>query len=81
MVLCIYNLCQLQRISFYTHYIDIHYSLICKVQLQSSPLPWEMILLLQEIDMVRVTILSRDKLSMGNIHGYVKKKKETPHYI
>lgn len=40
-----------------------------------------MILLLQEIDMVRVTILSRDKLSMENIHGYVKKKKETPHYI
>ena len=40
-----------------------------------------MILLLQEIDMVRVTILSRDKLRMGNIHGYVKKKKETPHYI
>ena len=40
-----------------------------------------MILLLQEIDMVRVTILSRDKLSMGNIQGYVKKKKETPHYI
>lgn len=40
-----------------------------------------MILLLQEIDMVRVTILSRDKLSMENIHGYVKKKKETLHYI
>ena len=40
-----------------------------------------MILLLREIGLVHVIILSRDKLSMGNIHGYVKGKKETPHDI
>ena len=30
---------------------------------------------------MRVTGLSRDKFTMGNIHGYVKKKKETSHDI
>ena len=36
---------------------------------------------MREMGMVRVTILSRDKFSKGNIHGYVKKKKETAHDI
>ena len=31
--------------------------------------------------MVRVTGLSRDKFAMENIHGYVKKRKETAHGI
>ena len=34
-----------------------------------------------EIGVVRVTGLSRDKFTMGNIHGYVEKKKETAHDI
>ena len=37
-------------------------------------LPWE-------IPSVRVTRLSRDTFTMGNIHGYVKKSKETAHDI
>ena len=37
-------------------------------------LPWE-------IGVMRVTGLSRDKFTIGNIHGYVKKKKETAHDI
>ena len=36
--------------------------------------PWE-------IASVRVTGLSRDTFTMGNIHGYVKKSKETAHDI
>ena len=40
-----------------------------------------MILLSWEITSVRVTGLSRDKFTMGNIHGYVKKRKETAHDI
>ena len=40
-----------------------------------------MILLLREIGMVHVTELSWDKFSMGNIHGYVEKRKETAHDI
>ena len=38
-------------------------------------------LLQREIGVVRVTGLSRDKFTLGNIHGYVKKKKETAHDI
>ena len=38
-------------------------------------------LLQREIGVVRVTGLSRDKFTLGNIHGYVKKKKETAHGI
>ena len=38
-------------------------------------------LLQREISVVRVTGLSRDKFTLGNIHGYVKKKKETAHDI
>ena len=30
---------------------------------------------------MRVTGLSRDKFTMGNIHGNIKKKKETAHDI
>ena len=37
-------------------------------------LPWQ-------IGVVRVTALSRDKFTMGNVQGYVKKKKETAHDI
>ena len=37
-------------------------------------LPWE-------IASVRVTGLSRDKFTMGNIHGYVKNSKETAYNI
>ena len=37
-------------------------------------LPWE-------IASVRVTGLSRDTFTMGSIHGYVKKRKETAHAI
>ena len=37
-------------------------------------LPWE-------IASVRVTGPSRDTFTMGNIHGYVKKSKETAHDI
>ena len=37
-------------------------------------LPWE-------IASVRVTGLSRDKFTMGNIHGYVKNSKETAYDI
>ena len=37
-------------------------------------LPWE-------ITSVRVTGLSRDKFTMGNIHGYVKNSKETAYNI
>ena len=37
-------------------------------------LPWE-------ITSVRVTGLSRDKLTVGNIHGYVKNSKETAYNI
>ena len=33
------------------------------------------------IGVVRVTGLSHDKFTMENIHGYVKKKKETAHDI
>ena len=40
-----------------------------------------MTLLQREIGMVRVTGLSLDKFTLGNIHGYVKKKKETAHDI
>ena len=36
-----------------------------------------MTLLPQEIGMVHVTGLSQDKFTMGIIHGYVKRKKET----
>ena len=39
-----------------------------------TPLP-------REIYVVCVTKLSRDKFTMGNIHSYVKKKKETAHNI
>ena len=39
------------------------------------------LLLQREIGVVRVTGLSRDKFTLGNIHGYVKKKKETAHDI
>ena len=38
-----------------------------------------MTLLSWEIASVRVTGLSRDTFTMGNIHGYVKKSKETAH--
>ena len=38
-------------------------------------------LLQRKIGVVRVTGLSRDKFTLGNIHGYVKKKKETAHDI
>ena len=37
-------------------------------------LPWE-------IASVRVTGLSPDKFTMGNIHGYVKNSKETAYNI
>ena len=37
-------------------------------------LPWE-------IASVRVTGLSRDKFTVGNIHGYVKNSKETAYNI
>ena len=40
-----------------------------------------MTLSLWEIASVRVTGLSRDTFTMGNIHGYVKKSKETAHDI
>ena len=40
-----------------------------------------MILVPGEIGVVRVTELSRDYFTMGNIHGYVKKKKETAYDI
>ena len=35
----------------------------------------------REIGVVRMTGLSRDKFIMGNIHSYLKKKKETAHHI
>ena len=35
----------------------------------------------REIGVVRVTGLTREKFTMGNIHGYVKKKNETAHDI
>ena len=37
--------------------------------------------LLQEIVVVSLISLSRDKVTIGNIHGYVKKQKETTHDI
>ena len=40
-----------------------------------------MTLLPCEIVSVRVTGLSRDKFTMGNIHGYVKNSKETAYDI
>ena len=40
-----------------------------------------MTLLTWEITSVRVTGLSRDKFTMGNIHGYVKNSKETAYDI
>ena len=40
-----------------------------------------MTLLPLEIASVRVTGLSRDKLTVGNIHGYVKNSKETAYNI
>ena len=40
-----------------------------------------MTLLSWEITSVRVTALSRDKFTMGNIHGYVKNSKETAYNI
>ena len=40
-----------------------------------------MTLLTWEITSVRVTGLSRDKFTMGNIHGYVKNSKETAYNI
>ena len=40
-----------------------------------------MTLLSWEITSVRVTGLSRDKFTMGNIHGYVKNSKETAYNI
>jgi len=40
-----------------------------------------MTLLLQEIGVVRVTRLSRDEFTMGNIHSYTKKEKGTAHDI
>ena len=40
-----------------------------------------MTLLAWEIALVRVTGPSRDTFTMGNIHGYVKKSKETAHDI
>ena len=40
-----------------------------------------MTLLSWEITSVRVTGLSRDKFTMGNIHGYVKNSKETAYDI
>ena len=40
-----------------------------------------MALLTWEFGVVRVTGLSRDKFTMGNIHGYARKKKETAHDI
>ena len=40
-----------------------------------------MTLLPREIGKVGVTGLSWDKFTMGNIHGYVNKKKETAHDI
>ena len=40
-----------------------------------------MTLLSWEITSVRVTGLSRDKFTMGNIHGYVKNSKETAYGI
>ena len=33
------------------------------------------------MSVVRVTGLSQDKFTTGNIHGYVKKKKATTHDI
>jgi len=40
-----------------------------------------MTLLLGGIAEVCVTGLSRDKFTMGNIHGYLKKKRQTAHDI
>ena len=40
-----------------------------------------MTLFRREIGVVRVTRLSRNKFTMGNNHGYVKKKKESAHDI
>ena len=37
--------------------------------------------LAREIDVVCVTGLSRDKFTTGNIHGYIRKNKETVHDI
>ena len=40
-----------------------------------------MTILLREIGMVLVTGLVCDEFTTGNIHGYVRKKKETAHDI
>ena len=54
---------------------------LCAVTRDTFYLPWQMTLSPWEIASVRVTGLSRDTFTMGNIHGYVKKSKETAHDI
>lgn len=48
------------------------------VRLHGTLLPWWMRLLQREIGVMRVTGLSRDKLTLWNIHGYVKRRKTPP---
>ena len=60
---------------------EFYVSLIHCVRLHGKLFIWQMTLLPWEIASVRVTRLSRDTFTMGNIHGYVKKSKETAHDI
>ena len=52
-----------------------------QVRLHGTLSPSQMTLLPREVGVVRVTWPSRDKFSIRNNHGYVKKKKETAHDI